>query len=553
MLHVTKRILSLFSLLTVAAILLPQMAHLQNLPPVEITIFDSAATDGYFFMSPYTNGSFGAYNRSHMILDQYGNVIFYQIVTSPNTNPTIDFKLQPDGRMSYFNTFKGRWYFMDSTFVVTDSIQCLNYTSDQHDIQVLPNHHYLMFGEEMRIMDLSAYHWFGFTHTQPGSTTAQVTGVIIQEFDENKSLVWEWKSLDHYLFGDVDQRWLSNPNKVDWTHANSVEMDHDGNVLISLRHFNEITKIDHATGNIIWRLGGKQNQFLFPNDPLKFTGQHDIRRVSDTSISIFDNGQYTNPAMSRALEYALDETNKVATMAWEYIYDSTKYSLACGNHQYISNGNHLVDFGFWAGINPWMVVVKPDKTPVLKISFPNSFISYRAFNYLSLPWQLNRPVVNCQKIGETYYLEAEPGHSEYRWSTGATSQSIPITATGDYWVFVPYGVGYLSSERITITDPVKPCIVTGINPTAVTEETALWCFPNPASVEVKIGFNLPSASHVVVTLVNELGTEVLGVVDADYPEGSHDVNANLSHLSRGIYILRMVTDQTLVTRKLIVR
>src|SRR5512138_3527317 len=176
-------------------------------------------------------------------------------------------------------------------------------------------------------MNLSSYHYFGLNHNVPGSTNAEVFGVVIQEFNENKELVWEWKGHDHYQFGDVDPIWLFNPNKVDWTHANAVERDTDGNILLCLRHFNEITKIDYATGNIIWRLGGKQNQFSFPNDPVRFTGQHDIRRVGNSSVTLFDNGQYTNPPVSRALEYELDESNKVATLEWEYIYDSSLTSI----------------------------------------------------------------------------------------------------------------------------------------------------------------------------------------------------------------------------------
>ena len=531
---------------------LPLSGHLQNLPPLTITIMDSSATQGYYFLSPYTNGSSLTYDRSHLILDRFGRIIFYQILTGSNQNPTIDFKLQPDGRMSYFNTNSQMSFLMDSTFVVVDSISCINFVTDQHDFQVLPGNHYLMFGKETRIMNLSSYHWFGFNHNIAGSANAEVSGVVIQEFDENKSLVWEWKGHDHYQFGDVDQRWLFNPNKVDWTHANAVELDGDGNILVSLRHFNEITKIDHATGNIIWRLGGKQNQFTFPNDTVQFTGQHDIRRVSNTSISLMDNGQYTDPPMCRGLEYALDESNKIATLVWDYVYDSSMFSIACGNHQYIGNGNHLIDFGFCASTNPWMVVVKPDKTEVLAISFPGEYISYRAFNYINLPWQLHRPAVDCQKTGNNYYLVAEPGHPEYRWSTGDTTSSIPITATGEYWVFVPYGLGYLSSERITISDLTNPCVFTGITALNIPVETNLRCVPNPSSEEVRISFDLLKDSHVVISLINEMGI-LERHIQGNYPLGAHEIKMNVSSLARGAYILRMMTNNTVVTKKLIIQ
>jgi hypothetical protein len=435
-----------------------------------------------------------------------------------------------------------------------DSIICVNgFETDQHDIQILPNHHILLLGLETRIMNLSSYHWFGINHNQPGGTNAQVLGVVIQEFDENKNLVWEWKGHDHYQFADVNQIWLSLPNKVDWTHANSVEMDQDGNILLCLRHFDEITKINHTNGNIIWRMGGKANQFTFPNDTIGFTGQHDIRRVSDTSISIFDNGQYTNPVMARALEYALDENNKIARLVWEYIYDSTMFSAACGNHQYIGNGNHLVDFGFSGVAYPWMVVVKQDKSEVLEFKMPNGYVSYRSFNYPTLPWQLNRPNVECRKTGENYYLVAEPGHPEYKWSTGATTDSIQVIAPGDYWVFVPYGEGYLSSEHITITDISTFCVNTSVPPAIIPSELSFTCMPNPATDKLRIMVGLPDYSNIVVSLENMLGAEIQRPMNGFYPAGNHEVTLNVSALKRGIYLLSLTTNKTRIIRKVIVQ
>jgi hypothetical protein len=521
-------------------------AGAQNFPPISVVISDSAASQGYYFLIPYTNTPPYIYDHPLMILDRYGRMIFYrEFSNSFNPNPAIDFKIQKNGLMSYYNINKDQFMLMDSTFTDVDSIRCVNgYSTDQHDMQVLADNHYIIFGKETRNMNLSSYHWFGLTHTQPGGTNAEVFAVVVQEFDENKNLVWEWKGHDHYQFGDVDQVWLSNPNKVDWTHCNAVERDQDGNILISLRHFDEITKIDHATGNILWRLGGKQNQFTFPNDPTRFTGQHDIRRVSDTSISIFDNGQYTTPPVARALEYALDENNKVANLVWEYIHDPSMYSMACGNHQYIGNGNHLVDFGFTGSGHPFMVVLKPDKTEVMRISSLTGYTSYRTFNYPTLPWGLPRPAVSCNKIGQDSYLAAEPGHPEYKWSTGETTSSIKITTAGDYFVFVPYGTGYISSEHIIVSDPANPCIYTSAPPVTPPPGISLACLPNPASGLARIVFGLPVAADVALSLVSVQGTVVRELARGSFPAGKHEVVTDVSNLASGIYILSMTANGT---------
>jgi len=535
---------------------MPFPGNSQNFPPLSMVIEDSATTQGYFFLTAYTTSPPYIYDHAQQILDQFGRIVFYRIFPSGlNPNVTIDFKLQPNGQMSYFNTNREKHFIMDSTFTVVDSIGCANgFKTNQHDLQILPDNHFLLIGDETRNMNLSSYNWFGPNHNTPGGTNAQVFGVVIQEFNENKELIWEWKGHDHYQFGDVDPVYLFSPNKVDWTHANAVERDLDGNILLSLRHFNEITKIDRSTGNFVWRMGGKRNQFTFPNDSIRFTGQHDIRRVSDTSVSLYDNGQFTNPQMTRALEYSLDESNKIATLAWEYVYDTSMYSVACGNHQYIGNGNHLVDFGFTYTIgSPWMVVVKPDKTKVLEVHFPTGYISYRAFNYVTLPWQLKRPNVTCQKIGSQYYLVAESGQTEYRWSTGDTTSSIQITGPGEYWVFVPYGTGYISSEHIVIINPSNLCFYLDVPSDTTPHEISLRCMPNPSTGRTRIMFNLPSNSAVTISLTSLPGISVREPIHGYYPAGKHEITLDVSSLGRGIYFLSMEADNTRIVRKLIVQ
>ena len=47
----------------------------------------------------------------------------------------------------------------------------------------------------------------------------------------------------------------------DYFHVNSVDLDRDGNVLISARNTSGVYKLSRATGAILWRLGGKRSDF----------------------------------------------------------------------------------------------------------------------------------------------------------------------------------------------------------------------------------------------------------------------------------------------------
>ena len=47
--------------------------------------------------------------------------------------------------------------------------------------------------------------------------------------------------------------------------VNSVDKDDDGNYLVSSRHYHQVYKIDGSSGDILWRLGGKDNDFTMNN------------------------------------------------------------------------------------------------------------------------------------------------------------------------------------------------------------------------------------------------------------------------------------------------
>jgi len=544
-----------FFLLILAFILAPGIkVASQNFPPMQVTVFDSSATTGYYFFAPYNSNPPNQYQRPQLILDRFGKIVWYRILPglTPSTT-TYDFKVQPDHSMSFYSLNSSKYCVMDSTFTVKDSLGSANgYPIDVHDLQILPNGHYMLMAQEARNMNLAAYHFFGLNHNLAGGTNAEVTGVVIQEFDENKNLVWQWKAHDHFAFNDVDSMFLISPTKVDWTHANAIEQDDDGNILLSSRHFDEITKINRQTGDIMWRLGGKRNQFTFVNDPLKFSGQHDIRRLSNGHVTVYDNGLYHNPPIARALEYDLDEVAKTATLVWDFSFNSGIYSVAVGSHQALPNGNHLIDFGNINGGYPWFVLVKPDKSIAMEISY-DGYTSYRAFNYDTLPWLLNRPSVNCYKSGNDYFLEAEPGHAQYLWSTGASSQAIQVSDTGEYWVFVPYGAGYLSSEHIVVTDPANPCLHTSVKNPAGRPELSVACIPNPLIDKANIILDLSVKSEISMEITDLSGRVRMSVPRAVYPAGKNLIPINCSGFEKGIWFLKLIAGQSVQTKKIIIQ
>ncbi len=285
--------------------------------------------------------------------------------------PCFDFNVQPNGNLTFFNPIGGKYYEMDSTYTIIDSFYCGNgYTTDLHELRLLQNRHALLMSYDSQHVDMSKI-------VEGGDPDAVVSGLIIQEIDENKNVVFQWRSWDHFLITDAIHEDLLAAS-VDYVHGNAIELDNDGNIMISSRHLDEITKINRTTGEVMWRLGGKNNQFTFINDPIKFNYQHAIRRLSNGNIILYDNGNYHTPPFSRAIEYSLDENNRTATLVWQYRNSPDVFAPAMGFAQRLDNNNTLISWGFtWTTLTE----VKYNGTKVLEMSLPQGVLTYRAFKY----------------------------------------------------------------------------------------------------------------------------------------------------------------------------
>lgn len=504
----------------------------QTIPSFQITV--NTASSGYYVLLPIRIGPGSAqFAPCHLLLDSTGSVIYYRPFPQGSNSSALE--LQANGYLTY--THQNKFYLLDSTFMAVDSVRCKNgIIQDGHDMRVMSNGHFLLMGWENEVMDLSGYALFNGNGT-PGSATALVRCGVIQEQDEAGNVVFTWRARDHFAFDDVDPLFLTDPNNVDWTHFNAVEEDSDGNILVSVRHFNEITKIDRSTGAVIWRLGGHANEFAFVNDTSGFKAQHAIRRLVNGNITLLDNGGVGPPLHPvAAKEYQLDEDAHTATLVWSHAPDPEVFSSAIGNVQRLPNGLTLIDYGMAEGINAAFEVVDPSGTPVFRLQFDDTLRTYRAFNYPTWPWDLGRPTITCTGIAGATYLDAGDDHASYLWSNGATSQLVPVEDTGSYSVFVPRGEGFIRSFPLHVTSLQDPC---GTQPNGISEPS----LGHPAIITTEeLGSLMGSGGpQVQAELFSALG-ESLGAIN----------NSNTTWfvaLPPGVYYVRLrYPDHTVVMR-----
>lgn len=338
-----------------------------------------------------------------------------------------DFKLNANGYMTYFAD-TAQWMVLDSNYNLIDSVRCKNgyeLETQGHDVMMYPDGHVFLMAYNLQTIDMTAY---------GGIPNAKVQGFVVQELDANRDVVFEWTSWDHFLFTDANSHTPLTNSQVDYVHGNSIERDYDGNIIISSRNMDEITKISHETGDIIWRLGGENNQFTFVNDniPQHFSSQHDARRLPNGNIILFNNGNYLSPLISSAKEYKLDEVNKVATLVWFYEHPDVNgfkvYGAATGNAQRLPNGNTIINWGLIApnvGL-PNHTEVDSNKNIVWEMRFESSKQKcYRIHKYEWNP---------CSRItGYTMKVKKiTPNTATVSWgdATGATSYKVQRRVAG---------------------------------------------------------------------------------------------------------------------------
>lgn len=363
----------------------PQSQELAyGLPDIEVLYKDNPS-NGYFFIAPYLYGAKEGepIQASLMIVDNDGTPLFYEFIPQYLDRFHIsaaDFKRYSDTSFVYHKQWLNYHielnHQMDSVRKLDVPIQ--NFDSDSHEIYPLPNGNRMM---------LSYYHIPNFDMTIYDDTMSVSTLLItsvVHEIDPDGNVIFQWNSLDHIDVPEMsDFDFDPNSDFIDYAHMNSIEMDTDSTLIFSFRNLEEITKINKNTGEIIWRMGGKSNQFemiseLEGESPY-FATQHDARVFGDGLMSVYDNGGgYWRPEeWSRILIYQMDEENKIARLVRSYWdRNDTIFAETMGNAHYTDNNSWIAGMG---SARPNILEFDDAGVLQLKMDFPT--VNYRVYKY----------------------------------------------------------------------------------------------------------------------------------------------------------------------------
>ena len=233
-----------------------------DFPAITMRVPAPSTDEGYVFLSPLSD------QHSYLIIldPTSGEPVYYQPILP--SRKVLDFKRQPNGLLTYYDSSPGVFYGMDSAYSVVRTYRAGNgYRADPHDLQVLPNGHYMLMVLDWHVVDMSQI-------VPGGHPRAYVMGLIVQELDTADRVVFEWRSWDHIDITETTTEDLTSP-RIDYVHGNSLELDYDGNILISARNLDQVLKVNRQTGDVMWRLGGKKNEFAMGPGSQFFLRQHD--------------------------------------------------------------------------------------------------------------------------------------------------------------------------------------------------------------------------------------------------------------------------------------
>jgi hypothetical protein len=429
---------------------------------LKFDLLDSSFSKYILFVPSYMNRTSPAnkVDGSYpLILDSAGYVAMYYKTENPRSVMFQYFEQLNQFSVVHINGSTPHYYILNDQFEVIDSVQnSAGMQTEGHEYNLLDNGNRIIAGLKYDTVDLSGVMIGGSL----GLDSTVLRGFVIEELDAADNLVFQWNSNDYVSPAESNLLNGYLQQDFDYCHGNAIEKDADGDYYVSFRNTSSIYKIDGTNGAVLWRLGGTNSSFTFPNDS-GFSGQHDIRVLPNGNISLFDNGN-TKPGTkySRAIEIALDMTAMEATVVWEYRRDSTVYAPAMGNHHTTSDRIHLINYGRVLRPYPSITVTDDNADEMCHVYFQDSVLSYRSY-LMTENFELNRPKLQCTRTNGNVALSLDSNYQEMIWSTNDTVQSIVITQPGTYQAWFKRGNAMIGTYPEIIVDISQYCLSTGID------------------------------------------------------------------------------------------
>jgi hypothetical protein len=334
----------------------------------------------------------------------------------------------------------GSYIMLDHNYNVAYNLTTKSLTvgGDIHEIELTDNGTALMSAYEPMQWDLTAYN----------IENGWLADSIFEEVDiATNDLIFSWRASEHIAlnasYADPGATGISSDSPYDFFHINSIEKDDSGNYLISARHTHGIYYINGTNGDIIWTMGGKNNDFEDKSDgqATNFAWQHDARwRNADlTEMTLFDNGAadwVKTENETRGLWLSIDYADMSVTLKQDYISPEGILSISQGSVQVLSNGNVFMGYGS----NGAFIEYTNDGKAIWDVQFGiignASVQSYRAYkqNWQGFPgWNPSIAASGNGTDNTTVYMSWNGATEIKQWAVLASNSSSSLATGDDLW------------------------------------------------------------------------------------------------------------------------
>ena len=315
-------------------------------PLVRVQTAAHGTAPGYLFLAP----KMVVAQAGPLIMDNRGEVVWFSPL---NTKGVTDFRKQMYEGKPVLTWWRGHVSNMgvgDGWYVIYD-------TSYRPVAEVRPGnglvgdvHEFLITRRNTAVF--TVYHRLSVDLSSVGGPKeGKIWDGIVQELNiKTGRVLFEWHS---YPQVGVKESYAPPPAAkagakappYDYFHINSIDVERNGNFLVSARNTHTLYEIGRRTKKVLWRLGGKKSDFAM-GAGTRFAWQHDARRQANGTMTLFDNGAAPPvEKFSRILVLRVDTKTKKASLVRSYHHPKRLLAPFEGNAQFLANGDVLVGWG----------------------------------------------------------------------------------------------------------------------------------------------------------------------------------------------------------------
>ncbi len=138
-----------------------------------------------------------------------------------------------------------------------------------------------------------------------------------------------------------------------------------------------------------------------------------------------------------------------------------------------------------------------------------------------------------------------------------TSKEYEFTSSGRFLKIDKEGYGHLTYTWMSGDNSGDPCVYYAkskepvAEPQAIVETSSLTSSPSLCISGTQVRFSLPQSSFVRLVLYDASGRMVQELARGCYPAGQSEIAINRYNLSRGVYFVRLQSDNSSASARLV--